>query len=208
MRAAVWVAALLIATTGGDVNARGGGRGGGGFARGGGGFSRGGVAAGGSFGQGRVGSGRSRGQGPAASGSFAGRSDYYRGEQGEGATGDWQQRQDQRQQARQERRDQAREDWQSSDGNRREDWQDYADDHEGDRYYGDASDYPYGAAVVAGAAVGAAVATVPPYWTLDCVPNTVILGSTTYYQCGSAWYVRIYSGGNVAYTMVNPPAGY
>ena len=67
------------------------------------------------------------------------------------------------------------------------------------------------AAVAAGAAVGAAVgaaAAAPPYWTIPCAPTTVVVGSTTYYQCGSAWYVRVYSGGDVAYTMVSPPAGY
>ena len=46
----------------------------------------------------------------------------------------------------------------------------------------------------------------PPNWTLDCDPATVVVGGTTYYQCGSAWYVRVYRGGEIAYTMVNPPA--
>ena len=78
-------------------------------------------------------------------------------------------------------------------------------------YYGGA--YPYGtaAAVAAGTAVGVAVGTAvatPPYWTLSCTPTTVVVGGTTYYQCGSAWYVRGYSDGEVAYVMVNPPAGY
>jgi len=56
--------------------------------------------------------------------------------------------------------------------------------------------------------VGAAAVAALPNWTLPCTPTTVVVGSTTYYQCGSAWYIRAYSGGDVAYTMVNPPAGY
>ncbi|TMA92308.1 MAG: DUF2092 domain-containing protein [Deltaproteobacteria bacterium] len=208
--AAVWVTALVIAVAG-DVAARGGGRGGGGR----GGYSRGGAAAAGSFGQGRATSGTQRGgyygtQGPAASGTFAGRSSG--GNRQDTRHEGMEQRREQYQQnaqQRQQQRNDAREDWQNYGTNRREDWQDYADDHYDDHY--DGGEYPYGAAVVAGAAVGAAVGTAvatPPYWTLDCIPNTVVVGGTTYYQCGSAWYVRAYSGGDVAYTMVNPPTGY
>ena len=96
----------------------------------------------------------------------------------------------------------------------REDWQDYADDHNyyGPGYYGG---YGYGGTVagaaVAGAALGAAAgaAAAQPYYSLPCSgAATVVVGSTTYYQCGSTWYIRAYSGGNVAYTIVNPPAGY
>jgi len=68
-----------------------------------------------------------------------------------------------------------------------------------------------GAAVVPGTAVGAAVvaeAESPPSWSLPCAPTTVVVGGTTYYQCGSAWYVRSYSDGEIAYVIVNPPAGY
>jgi hypothetical protein len=36
----------------------------------------------------------------------------------------------------------------------------------------------------------------------------VTVGSSTYYQCGSAWYTRAYRGGDVAYVMSNPPPGY
>src|SRR5262249_45343675 len=108
------------------------------------------------------------------------------------------QRQDQRQQnlqQRQNQRDQAREDWQKNANNRREDWQDYADDHDyyggyyGPGYYGG---YGYAgtaaAAAVAGAAVGAAAgaAAAQPYYSLPCTgAATVVVGSTTYYQCGS-----------------------
>jgi len=53
-----------------------------------------------------------------------------------------------------------------------------------------------------------AAAAAPPYWTLPCTPATVVVGGTTYYQCNGAWYIRVYSGGDVAYTMTNPPAGY
>ena len=39
-------------------------------------------------------------------------------------------------------------------------------------------------------------------------PTPVVVGATTYYQCGATWYVQAYSGGDVAYTIVNPPPGY
>jgi hypothetical protein len=35
-----------------------------------------------------------------------------------------------------------------------------------------------------------------------------MVGPTTYYQCGSIWYVQVYSGGDVAYVIANPPVGY
>jgi len=73
--------------------------------------------------------------------------------------------------------------------------------------YGGELYYPEEEVVIDGDGAETAVET-PPSWTLDCEPNVIILGSTTYYQCGSAWYVRVYRGGDVAYTMVNPPPGY
>ena len=81
-------------------------------------------------------------------------------------------------------------------------------DHEYDDDY-DEGDLAKAAAVgvVVGAAAQAAY-DVPAYWTLSCVPTTVVVNGTTYYQCGTAWYVRIYSGGEVAYTMTSPPPGY
>src|SRR5262249_58076472 len=118
----------------------------------------------------------------------------------------WQQNQQQRQQ----QRDQARNDWQKHANNRREDWQDYADDHDyyggyyGPGYYGG---WGYAgtaaAAAAAGAAVGAAAgyAAAQPSYSLPCAgPATVVVGNTNYYQCGSTWYIRAYSGGEVAYT--------
>jgi hypothetical protein len=65
--------------------------------------------------------------------------------------------------------------------------------------------------VDAGAAVGAAAgapAAYPPGWTLACTPTAVTVAWTTYYQCGSAWYMRAYRNGEVAYLMSNPPPGY
>ena len=38
--------------------------------------------------------------------------------------------------------------------------------------------------------------------------TTVTVAGSTYYQCGSAWYVRAYSGGEISSVMVNPPVGY
>ena len=63
---------------------------------------------------------------------------------------------------------------------------------------------------MAGAAVGAAAsaAVAAPSWSLPCTPETVVVGGTTYYQCESTWYIRAYSGGQVAYAIVNPPPGY
>jgi len=112
-------------------------------------------------------------------------------------------------QERQDARDARREERQQNDANRREDWQDYAEDHDDDHDHGYYYGYP--GAVAAGVAVGVAIgaaATAPPNWTLPCTPTTVVVGGTTYYQCESAWYIRVYDGGDVAYTSVNPPAGY
>jgi hypothetical protein len=78
-------------------------------------------------------------------------------------------------------------------------------------YYGGGAYYGGAAAVAAGVAVGAAVgaaAAAPPGWTIACTPTTVVIGATTYYQCGSAWYTRGYSGGDVTYVIVNPPPGH
>ena len=118
-------------------------------------------------------------------------------------------RRDDRQEARTERRDDRqdghddrRDDWQSYDQARREDWQDYAHDHDDEHVHG-----YYGAPYYA-YSTGVAAVAVPEDWTLPCTPNVVVVGATTYYQCGSAWYIRAYSGGEVIYTMANPPVGY
>ncbi len=219
-RMMVGVAAVLVAAAVGGGIARG--RGGGGGARGGarGGFNRTGAAAGGSFGQGRPARGVERGgfsnRRPAAVGDFAGQQPSG-GFGGGGNVGGGQQID--RSEVAQRQRERfgrlgppdggapQRQDRQDNATHRREDWQDYADDHWDEHH----DDHPgVAAGVVAGAAVGAAVAaaTTPAYWTLSCVPTTVVVGGTTYYQCGSAWYVRVYSGGDVAYFMTNPPAGY
>jgi hypothetical protein len=62
----------------------------------------------------------------------------------------------------------------------------------------------YGAGVIAGAAVGAAI--VGSYYTAlppSCV--TVYRSSVSYYQCGSAWYQPVYAGSDVQYVVVNAP---
>jgi hypothetical protein len=129
--------------------------------------------------------------------------------------GERQERRQENTQERQERRDEAREDWQKYEKNRREDWQEYAEDHYDDHvhgYYYGGTYYPYyGTAVAVGVPVATTTVVTPPYWNLPCTPTTVVVGSTTYYRCGSSWYMRAYTGGgdaDVAYTMVNPPAGY
>jgi hypothetical protein len=196
IRAAAWVVAVLLAAEVTDVAARGGRAGGRGGARGG--FARGGVAAGGSFGGSAAGVGQRGGyqhRGPAASGTFAGRSSQRR---------EWHQDNVER---RQERRD----DRQEHADDRRDDWQEYVEEHDEERYqdpvYYYGGYYPYVDDFTDDAAViDQGVVEPPPNWTLDCDPATVVVGGTTYYRCGSAWYVRVYRGGEIAYTMVNPPA--
>jgi len=191
-----WVLLLVVGVAIGVAAARG--RGGGG-ARGG--YNRAGPAAGGSFGQGRRTAGTGGGfsaRGPAAGGTLG--DDYGRnvGDVGGGA-----QRVD-RDAVAQQRREQFGRLGPPDSGDRQNEYenrQDYYDRHEDDH------DHPIAAAVVVGAAIGAA-ATVPEYWTAPCEPVTVVVGGTTYYQCDTAWYVRAYSGGDVTYVMVNPPAGY
>jgi hypothetical protein len=176
-RAVFWAAAVLVVVSMADGAAA---RGGGG--RGGAGFSRGGPAARGSFAQNRAAGGMDRGaynaRGPAADGSF--------GTEHPGL-GD---RQEQRQERREERQDQRAE--------RREDWQEYAEDH--DEYYDDSY---YGAP--GAEAVGAVVE--PLYYTLPCTPVVMAMGGVVYYVCGSDWYIRAYSDGDVVYTLVPRPTG-
>jgi hypothetical protein len=120
-------------------------------------------------------------RGPAADGSF-GTQLPTQGERQE-----WRQ---ERREERQELREERREDWQEPREERREDWQDYAEDHYDDlhdRYYGGY----YGV-----------------YWTLPCTPTVMALGGTLYYVCGSDWYTRAYSDGDVVYTMVPSPTGH
>jgi hypothetical protein len=221
-RGILWAGGIVVAVAVTVAAGRGGGGiGAGGRTGGGGGYNRGGVAAGGSFGQGRVAGGGFSARGPAASGSFAGRQPSAGTAAGGSLGGRQQADSEALAQGQSERfgrlgppaggvdvqRRAQGDAHQQYAGSRREDWQDYANDHsdEHDDYPGTATAVAVGAAV--GAAVGVA-ATAPAYWTLSCMPTTVVVGGTTYYQCGSAWYVRVYSGGDVAYTMVNPPAGY
>ena len=191
-----WVLLLVVAVAIGIAAARG--RGGG--ARGG--LNRAGPAAGGSFGQGRRAAGPAGGgfdrRGPAAGGTFGDDSGRGVGDVGAGA-----ERVDRDAVAQQRREQFGR--LGPPDGGNRQDYydnrQDYYDGHEDDH------DHPIAAAVVVGAAIGVA-ATVPEYWTAPCEPVTVVVGGTTYSQCDTAWSVRAYSGGDVTYIIVNPPAGY
>ena len=43
---------------------------------------------------------------------------------------------------------------------------------------------------------------------LTCTRTTTVVGKVTYTQCGTHWYQRQYTGGNVTYIVVNAPAGY
>ena len=56
-------------------------------------------------------------------------------------------------------------------------------------------------------AVGASL-TAASFRALTCTPSTVIVGGVSYYQCGSSWYQRGYSGGSTTYVIINAPAGY
>jgi hypothetical protein len=86
----------------------------------------------------------------------------------------------------------------------REDRQDYYDDRWDDyydhRHYG-------GAALVTGMAVGAAAARSNYVTSVPC-ETTIVVGSVTYYHCGSTWYSRGYESGNVVYIVTSAPAGY
>jgi len=130
-------------------------------------------------------------------------------------------RREARQEAREERRDERQDEREQRRDQARENWQDYADDYHGGEYYEgyyegyyewgyyDEDGYDeYEYAGTAAAVVVDAAVTAPPSWTLPCTPTAVVIGATTYYQCGSTWYIQAYSGGEVVYTIVNPPAGY
>jgi hypothetical protein len=82
---------------------------------------------------------------------------------------------------------------------RREDWQDYGDDVRDDRrdWYDDRYRRAVGVSI-----------TYSAFRSLSCTSTTVIVGGVTYYRCGSDWYSRAYTGGNVTYIVVTAPAGY
>ena len=65
-----------------------------------------------------------------------------------------------------------------------------------------------GAAVAAGAYAVGAIVNAATYSSLGCTPRNVVVGGSTYSQCGSTWYQPAYSGGDVTYVVVNPPPGY
>jgi hypothetical protein len=187
-----------------DVDARG--RGGGG--RGGGGFSRSGPAAGGSF----------RG----SRGSFGGRSSAARpSTRPAGGSFERPSTRPERPSTRPERpstqpaerpgegdRDDNREDRQDWRDDAREDRQDYRDAARYQRaeYAEDLYTYDEWAEDRWSWRVGAALSA-STFRSLSCTPTTVVVGSTTYYQCGSSWYNRAYQGGQVTYIVVNPPPG-
>jgi len=56
-------------------------------------------------------------------------------------------------------------------------------------------------------ALGASL-TAATFRALTCTPTTVIVGGVSYYQCGSSWYNRAYSGGSTTYVVINAPPGY
>lgn len=121
--------------------------------------------------------------GPAADGSFG----MQYPNQGE--------RQEQRQERREERQDRRDTAWEDGGQDaieRREDWRELAEDRYDDGDYG--GYYDDGGAAV--------------YWTLPCTPNTIALGGAIYYVCGSTWYIRAYSEGDLVYTIVPNPTGH
>ncbi len=103
---------------------------------------------------------------------------------------------------REGQREEAREDRQDYRDSAREDRQDYADDVRGEyqeheEWYEDRWKRAVGASL-----------TVSAFRSLQCASSTVVVNGVTYYNCGSSWYQRGYSGGNVTYVVVGPPAGY
>ena len=144
----------------------------------GGGFSRGGPAAGGSFPQQRPADSFDRGDYNPRGPAADGSLGLESGERGPGH------------ERRQERREERRED---------QDWADYGGDYYGGYYEPYDEGFYEGYYEEGGAAV---------YRTLPCTPNSVAMGGTIYYVCGSTWYIRAYSGGELVYVVVDNPTGH
>ncbi len=49
--------------------------------------------------------------------------------------------------------------------------------------------------------------TMAAFRALSCASSAIVVDGVTYYNCGPTWYSRAYTGGNVTYVVVNPPAG-
>jgi len=86
-----------------------------------------------------------------------------------------------RREERQDRRDEIRDEA----GNQPDD--NYDDDHEHYYYYGHSANV---------------------YTSLPCAGEAVVVDGVTYWQCGSTWYTRTFSGGDVTYVATRAPAGY
>jgi hypothetical protein len=73
----------------------------------------------------------------------------------------------------------------------------------GRRYYDyyDAADWVAAGMVFA---VGATL-TASAVQALSCQMNPVVVNGTTYYQCGTTWYQRSFSGGDVTYVVIESP---
>ena len=56
-------------------------------------------------------------------------------------------------------------------------------------------------------AIGATL-TMATFSAMSCTTTTVVVTGVSYYRCGTGWYNRAYSGGNVTYVVVGAPAGY
>jgi hypothetical protein len=54
--------------------------------------------------------------------------------------------------------------------------------------------------------VGATL-TVAAVQSLPCEMTAVSVQGVTYYRCGSSWYQRAFTNGEVTYVVINPPAG-
>lgn len=213
---------------------RGGGRRGG-FSRGGGGFSRSGPAMSGSIrgprswqrspqrgGYSRPSTGGVSGRGPSQRPSTGvGRSPRgtsprpSTGQRPRPSTGDvarpgtGRERSGERQRAAQEGADQsdrdaAREDRQQHREEMQQQRREYVDDVRDEREeFVEDNWYGYGE-FYTGLAVGAAMSSAA-FYSQSCTPTTVVVGGTSYYQCGSTWYTRAYQGGSVTYVVTDPP---
>ncbi len=178
MQGIAWCGLLLMFVFAAlEVEARGGRRGGGGRS-----FSRSSPARSGSVRGSRPSSGRSFSRSsPARSGSVQGRRAYGRTPQATrraGRSG----RRDVRRDVRSERRE-IRRDVRS-------------EIHEHNEWHEDRWKFRVGTAL-----------TISAFRALSCATSTVVMDGVSYYRCGSTWYSRAYSGGNVTYVVVTPPAG-
>jgi len=101
-----------------------------------------------------------------------------------------------------------REEWQANQQQRQQDRQAYAEDL-ADEYgrrlydYYDAADWVAAGMVFA---VGATL-TASAVQALSCQMSPVVIHGVTYYQCGTTWHQRSFSGGDLSYVAIEARSG-